>query len=178
MLSTLKIATIGSLAICLAFAASAPASAEIKTGSGGGGGFHSGFGGGAFKGGAGHGAFHGGLGNPSFAGARSFQGGGANMAGGFHNDRDDHRWRGGYGGYGALAGLGFAGASGYPYADPGYADTSDNSYVYEPDSSNYVVAQQSSPGEDVAYCVAHFKSYDPASGTYLGYDGMRHPCPE
>jgi len=22
-----------------------------------------------------------------------------------------------------------------------------------------------------------FKSYDPASGTYLGYDGQRHPCP-
>ena len=22
-----------------------------------------------------------------------------------------------------------------------------------------------------------FKSYDPASGTYLGYDGIRHPCP-
>ncbi|WP_424618529.1 BA14K family protein [Bradyrhizobium sp.] len=22
-----------------------------------------------------------------------------------------------------------------------------------------------------------FKSYDPNSGTYLGYDGNRHPCP-
>jgi hypothetical protein len=22
-----------------------------------------------------------------------------------------------------------------------------------------------------------YKSYDPASGTYLGYDGQRHPCP-
>jgi hypothetical protein len=22
-----------------------------------------------------------------------------------------------------------------------------------------------------------FRSYDPASGTYLGYDGQRHPCP-
>ncbi|MGA2942170.1 MAG: BA14K family protein [Xanthobacteraceae bacterium] len=21
-----------------------------------------------------------------------------------------------------------------------------------------------------------YKSYDPGSGTYLGYDGMRHPC--
>ncbi|MGB8044731.1 MAG: BA14K family protein [Pseudolabrys sp.] len=22
-----------------------------------------------------------------------------------------------------------------------------------------------------------FRSYDPGSGTYLGYDGYRHPCP-
>ena len=29
----------------------------------------------------------------------------------------------------------------------------------------------------VAYCMNRFKSYDPASGTYLGYDGYRHPCP-
>jgi len=32
------------------------------------------------------------------------------------------------------------------------------------------------PGE-VAYCARRFKSYDPGSGTYLGYDGLRHPCP-
>jgi len=29
----------------------------------------------------------------------------------------------------------------------------------------------------VAYCARRFRSYDPASGTYLGYDGLRHPCP-
>ena len=28
-----------------------------------------------------------------------------------------------------------------------------------------------------AYCSQRFRSYDPASGTYLGYDGNRHPCP-
>jgi hypothetical protein len=22
-----------------------------------------------------------------------------------------------------------------------------------------------------------YRSYDPASGTYMGYDGLRHPCP-
>jgi hypothetical protein len=26
------------------------------------------------------------------------------------------------------------------------------------------------------YCAQRFRSYDPASGTYLGYDGRRHPC--
>ncbi|MBF9233123.1 BA14K family protein [Microvirga sp. BT350] len=29
----------------------------------------------------------------------------------------------------------------------------------------------------VNYCAQRFRSYDPASGTYLGYDGLRHPCP-
>ena len=29
----------------------------------------------------------------------------------------------------------------------------------------------------VAYCTQRFRSYDPASGSYLGYDGLRHACP-
>lgn len=33
------------------------------------------------------------------------------------------------------------------------------------------------PGSVHAYCAQRFRSYDPASGTYLGYDGRRHPCP-
>lgn len=33
------------------------------------------------------------------------------------------------------------------------------------------------PNSSVSYCMQRFKSYDPASGTYLGYDGVRHPCP-
>lgn len=37
----------------------------------------------------------------------------------------------------------------------------------------YVAPNQSA----VAYCSQRFRSYDPASGTYLGYDGRRHPCP-
>jgi hypothetical protein len=32
-------------------------------------------------------------------------------------------------------------------------------------------------GDQDAYCFSRFKSYDPRSGTYLGYDGYRHPCP-
>jgi hypothetical protein len=32
-------------------------------------------------------------------------------------------------------------------------------------------------GDAVAYCTRRFKSYDPATGTYLGFDGLRHPCP-
>jgi hypothetical protein len=29
----------------------------------------------------------------------------------------------------------------------------------------------------VAYCMQRYRSYDPRSGTYMGNDGYRHPCP-
>lgn len=29
----------------------------------------------------------------------------------------------------------------------------------------------------IAYCASRYRSYDPVSMTYLGYDGRRHPCP-
>jgi hypothetical protein len=32
-------------------------------------------------------------------------------------------------------------------------------------------------GNGAAYCASRYKSYDPATGTFLGYDGARHPCP-
>ncbi len=32
-------------------------------------------------------------------------------------------------------------------------------------------------GGGVAYCQAHFRSYNPATGMYLGYDKRYHPCP-
>jgi hypothetical protein len=32
------------------------------------------------------------------------------------------------------------------------------------------------PGDWYAYCASKYQSFDPASGTYLGYDGFRHPC--
>lgn len=28
----------------------------------------------------------------------------------------------------------------------------------------------------IAYCSAKYRSFDPRTGTYLGYDGLRHPC--
>jgi hypothetical protein len=32
-------------------------------------------------------------------------------------------------------------------------------------------------GDPVAYCMHRYRSYDPRSGTYLAFDGYRHPCP-
>ncbi|HZT26168.1 MAG TPA: BA14K family protein [Pseudolabrys sp.] len=49
-------------------------------------------------------------------------------------------------------------------------------YDYGPDYA-YVPGPVVEGGDAVAYCEARFRSYDPASGTYLGYDGLRHPCP-
>jgi hypothetical protein len=68
---------------------------------------------------------------------------------------------------GAFASQGYYGDPGY-YAAPGYYD---NGYDE--------VAVAPAPGGDdsVAYCMQTYRSYDPRSGTYLGNDGYRHPCP-
>jgi hypothetical protein len=31
-------------------------------------------------------------------------------------------------------------------------------------------------GPDAATCAQRYRSYDPSSGTYMGYDGSRHAC--
>jgi hypothetical protein len=91
-------------------------------------------------------------------------------------------WHGGYrhhggGGFiagavigGAIASQGYYGGPGYYYA-PGYYD--DQYY----DEGPVVVAPAPAGDDAVAYCMQTYRSYDPASGTYLGYDGYRHPCP-
>jgi hypothetical protein len=63
---------------------------------------------------------------------------------------------------GAIVGGALAAAP-YGYYGPGY---------YPPP-----VAYGPPPGDAVGYCMQRFRSYDPNSGTYLGYDGNRHPCP-
>ncbi|KRR29203.1 BA14K family protein [Bradyrhizobium retamae] len=40
-----------------------------------------------------------------------------------------------------------------------------------------IANSQARANDAVAYCAQRYRSYDPASGTYLGYDGYRHPCP-
>ncbi len=39
------------------------------------------------------------------------------------------------------------------------------------------VAPQVGGDDSVGYCMQTYRSYDPRSGTYLGNDGYRHPCP-
>jgi hypothetical protein len=40
-----------------------------------------------------------------------------------------------------------------------------------------IADSQARANDAVAYCAQRYRSYDPASGTYLGYDGYRHSCP-
>lgn len=37
--------------------------------------------------------------------------------------------------------------------------------------------QQQERDAAIRYCMHRFRSYDPVSMTYLGFDGFRHPCP-
>jgi hypothetical protein len=91
-------------------------------------------------------------------------------------------WRGGHrgGGFvgagvglaaGAIIGGAIVGAT-RPYGYGGY-----RGYGYGPGYDEGYVAVSPAGGGEFAYCQQRFRSYDPASGTYLGFDGMRHPCP-
>ena len=147
---------IAALAV-LAVAGTTAAMIDLADAQGGRGGGGVARGGGAFAGGGGAGFTRGG----GFLGANV-----ARVGGGY---------RPGYG-YGAAAiigagiatGLAAGAYGGYPYYSDGWN---------EPAYGGYVVADPYAGGNDGAYCVQRFRSYDPASGTYLGVDGLRHPCP-
>ncbi|HXH47367.1 MAG TPA: BA14K family protein [Bradyrhizobium sp.] len=164
---------------------------------GGGGGASMGGGGGASIGGGGGGAamrpstgnfaagpaarpggsFAGGMGSrpgisPSYGGSRHIAGGNWHGGGGRHWN---HHRRGGFW-PGFAAGAAIGGIGSYAYYGSGYGyydDPYDYGYYDEPS----VAIVQDGGGDSAAYCAQRFKSYDPASGTYLGYDGKRHPCP-
>ena len=84
-------------------------------------------------------------------------------------------WRGRGWGWGApvagglIAGALIGGALAAPYYAPGY---------YYPGPAYYgAPVYGPPPGDAIGYCMRRFRSYDPGSGTYLGNDGYRHPCP-
>ncbi len=68
---------------------------------------------------------------------------------------------------GAIANSYYGGPYGPYYGGPGpyYAPAYGPGYYAPP------------PGDAIAYCMNTYRSYDPRSGTYLGYDGYRHACP-
>jgi hypothetical protein len=72
---------------------------------------------------------------------------------------------------GAIAADSYAYYGGPAYYGPGYDDQ------YYDDGAAVAVAPAPVGGDATAYCAQTYRSYDPASGTYLGYDGLRHPCP-
>jgi len=93
-----------------------------------------------------------------------------NWSGGNWNGRrnfsDFRRHRG-------FRGSAFAFGFGPGYYDYGYDYGYDSGY-YDDDAYAYVA-----PGatDDDSGCQQRFRSYDPSTGTYMGFDGLRHPCP-
>lgn len=170
---------------------------------GGGGGMHIGGGGGGIHMGGGGGGWHGGGITAGPRGMANAAAGGVAVSGGVptggggwrggHVAMGNGGWRGGGGGWhgghfhhrgffpGAVAGAAIGGALAYDYyggPDYYYGPNYDDSYYDDGYADNSVVAVV--PGEvgvDANYCAQRYRSYDPGSGTYLGYDGMRHPCP-
>ena len=85
--------------------------------------------------------------------------------------------RHGGGGVGAGIGLGIAGAL-IGGAIIGATQPRDD-YGYPPGyyGPGYVAGPGYIGDDAVGYCMQRYRSYDAASGTYLGFDGYRHPCP-
>jgi len=108
--------------------------------------------------------------------------GGARFSGGYHGG---YHHGGGGGGFipgavaGALVGGAIAAGGGYGYyGDPGYYGPGPGYYDDQYYDEGAMAAVPAPVGDDaVAYCMQTYHSYDPRSGTYLGYDGYRHPCP-
>jgi len=66
----------------------------------------------------------------------------------------------------------------YPYPYPYYGGYYPAPYYPAPVYYGPPVYAAPPPGGGaVAYCAQRYRSYDPRSGTYLGNDGLRHPCP-
>jgi hypothetical protein len=92
------------------------------------------------------------------------------------------QWRRGWGwggvGAGIVAGAIIGGAIAsspyYGYGPYPYYYAPPPPVVYGPPPAAYGAPVA---GDAAAYCAQRYRSYDPASGTFLGYDGVRHPCP-
>ena len=82
---------------------------------------------------------------------------------------------GGYGYDTAYYGDNYAYDSGY-YGDS-YAYDTGGTYSTGIPLVSFDQAAPVAVGGDASYCAQRYRSWDPASGTYLGFDGMRHPCP-
>lgn len=97
------------------------------------------------------------------------------------------QFRRGRGGYGRGRGFGrggYGGGRGYGYRRRGVGAGAVIGGLAAGALIGGAIASQAAPapaygagGDAVAYCQQRFRSYDPSSGTYLGNDGQRHPCP-
>jgi hypothetical protein len=80
----------------------------------------------------------------------------------------------GYYGYDSGYGYGAYGDQGYGGYESDYVEVPN--YRYGPGPRAAYRQSYVEGDNDAGYCQQRYRSYDPASGTYLGYDGLRHPC--
>jgi BA14K-like protein len=120
-------------------------------------------------------------GGAAWNGSRTAWNGGAGgpWRGGEFRHRDGRWWPGAVAA-GAVIGGAIAANDAYAYyGGPAYYDYDQPAYYDDQYADDGAVAVVPAPvgGDSVAYCAQRYRSYDPASGTYLGFDGLRHPCP-
>jgi hypothetical protein len=74
-------------------------------------------------------------------------------------------------------------AGGYYYYNGGcYIQTGDGAWMaaaprYCGGPTEVYAAPPPPPGDAVAYCMQRYRSYDPATQTFMGFDGVRRSCP-
>jgi hypothetical protein len=56
-----------------------------------------------------------------------------------------------------------------------YDDDDDDGYAYDRYYDRYPAPRYRSSA--AAYCASRYRSWDPESGTFIGYDGLTHRCP-
>lgn len=103
--------------------------------------------------------------------------GGDGRAGGWHGSggpRGGSGWHGGFGGY-HPRGYGY----GHYNPVPGVVGGILGGWLWrqfnQPEPEPQIVVVE--PQRDVAWCMNRYRSYDPYTRTYLGFDGLRHGCP-
>ncbi|MEP9377511.1 BA14K family protein [Aquabacter sp. CN5-332] len=94
-------------------------------------------------------------------------------------------WGPGYGGYYRGGGCGWGGCNNNNGAAVAAgviggmmlgAAAASAAQANRPPAVYYAPSPEPVPDNWIAYCSAKYRSFDPRTGTYLGYDGLRHPC--
>jgi hypothetical protein len=60
--------------------------------------------------------------------------------------------------------------------DGGFAPASQSGAAQTGIAQYNGAGQVTGTGNEAGSCAQRFHSFDPATGTYLGFDGARHPC--
>jgi hypothetical protein len=87
----------------------------------------------------------------------------------------DPMWGGDHGHWHHGPDVGFGFSFGGPYY--GYDGYYAPGYAYDYGEPDYGPPPDYADNNAEAYCAARFRSYDPVTRTYTGYDGVQHPCP-